>query len=46
MNNLGWMYERGYGVTKDYRTAIEWYRRAADAGSEDSRKNLRRLNAE
>ena len=27
--NLGWMYEYGKGVPKDYKTAVRWYRRAA-----------------
>ena len=25
-NNLGWMYENGQGVPKDYDEAVKWYR--------------------
>ena len=25
-NNLGWMYEEGIGVTRDYKEAVKWYR--------------------
>ena len=31
-NNLGWMYERGVGVTQDYAEAVKWYRKAAEQG--------------
>ena len=27
--NLGYMYEKGYGVTKDQVEAVKWYRKAA-----------------
>jgi len=29
---LGWLYEKGYGVTQNYGTAVKWYRRAAEQG--------------
>jgi len=31
-SNLGWMYENGKGVLKDYKQAAKWYRKAADQG--------------
>jgi hypothetical protein len=33
MCNLGYKYERGYGVAKDPDQAAAWYRKAAKAGS-------------
>ena len=33
MNNLGFMYEQGYGVKQDYQQAVSWYRKAAEAGN-------------
>ena len=32
-NNFGWMYDNGYGVSKDYSEAVEWYRKAAEQGN-------------
>ena len=29
---LGWMYYRGMVVTKDYKKAVKWYRKAAKQG--------------
>ena len=37
--NLGQIYRRGQGVPKDYKTAVKWYRRAAEyevAGAQNS----------
>jgi TPR repeat protein len=31
--NLGLMYENGYGVPKNYKTAMKWYRLAVDQGN-------------
>jgi len=31
-NNIGYMYEHGLGVRKDYPTAAQWYEQAANAG--------------
>ena len=31
-NNLGWMYRNGQGVTQDDKTAVKWYRLAAEQG--------------
>jgi TPR repeat protein len=33
MYNLGWLYEKGWGVTQDDAQAREWYQKAADAGN-------------
>ena len=30
--NLGVMYQKGWGVAKDYAEALRWYRLAADQG--------------
>ena len=30
--NLGAMYDKGKGVTQDYKTAVKWYRLAAEQG--------------
>jgi hypothetical protein len=43
MNNLGRMYERGRGVPADLEQAVAWYRKAAAAGDEKARENLKRL---
>ena len=31
-NKLGYMHHRGFGVPKDYKTAVKWYRLAAEQG--------------
>ncbi len=33
MINLGTLYYNGHGVAQDYQKALQWYQRAADAGS-------------
>ena len=40
INNLGWMYENGKGVTQDYEKAIELYKLAADDGEDYAMNNL------
>ena len=37
---LGVMYQLGWGVTKDYKEAIRWYRRVAEQGDADAQKIL------
>jgi hypothetical protein len=37
---LGWMYEKGQGVSQDYKTAVKWYRLAAEQGDADAQYNL------
>ena len=39
-NNLGWMYDKGLGVTQDYVEAVKWYRKAAEQGHADGQNNL------
>ena len=34
--NLGRMYLHGYGVTKDYQKAIEWFHKAVEQGNVDA----------
>jgi TPR repeat protein len=41
--NLGLLYERGLGVTKDISKAIEWYTKAAEKGVVIAADYLRRL---
>ncbi|KAG0232610.1 hypothetical protein BGW41_001771, partial [Actinomortierella wolfii] len=39
-HNLGRMYEKGRGVEKDIDQAMEWYKKAANSGHEDSRQRF------
>ena len=41
--SVGWLYENGLGVPEDKANAIEWYRKAAKAGSGNARQALERL---
>gem|GEM_PF-4923893 len=45
MYELARLYEAGLGVEKNLDTARELYRRAADAGDEEARLALARLEA-
>ena len=38
--NLGYMYRHGYGVEKDYKEAVKWYRKAANQGGAYGQNNL------
>jgi TPR repeat protein len=40
MENLGFLYETGFGVTQDYAKAREWYQKAADKGNADAMASL------
>ena len=40
LTNLGWMYKKGYGVSKDYSEAVKWYRKAAEQGNARGQTNL------
>jgi intein/homing endonuclease len=40
---LGFMYEKGRGVTKDDYEAVKWYRKAAEQGVEQAKSALKRL---
>ena len=42
-SNLGVMYEKGQGVSQDYKEAARWYRDAADQGNATAQFNLARL---
>jgi hypothetical protein len=33
MNNIGWLYQHGWGVPSDYGEALRWYRQAAETGA-------------
>jgi hypothetical protein len=37
---LGYLYDRGYGVTQDYTQARQWYEKAMAAGNADAMSNL------
>jgi len=39
-NNLGAMYQKGYGVPQDYAEAVKWYRLAAEQGLAPAQYNL------
>ena len=38
--DLGYMYEKGYGVPQDYKEAVKWWRLAADQGKASAQGNL------
>jgi hypothetical protein len=40
MNNLGYLYQMGLGVKRDWPEAIKWYRRAAEHGDAMAQANL------
>ncbi|MCX7177970.1 MAG: sel1 repeat family protein, partial [Proteobacteria bacterium] len=46
MDNIGVLYERGWGIAQNPAEAILWYRRAAAAGDETARENLARLGVQ
>jgi hypothetical protein len=39
-NNVGHMYEEGFGVSQSYSEAMEWYRRAAAGGLAEAEHNI------
>jgi len=43
-NNLGFLFQNGFGVRRNYNTAIKWYQRAADQGLAEAEHNLGVLN--
>jgi len=43
-NNLGFLFQNGFGVRRNYNTAIQWYQRAADQGLAEAEHNLGVLN--
>jgi TonB family protein len=40
VNQVGWMYQNGLGVTRDYAEAMTWFRKAAQAGNGDGMNNI------
>jgi TPR repeat protein len=43
MNNLGALYQNGFGVAQDYAKAREWYEKAAAKGDATAKLALERL---
>ena len=43
LKDLGYMYEKGFGVAQDYTTAFEYYLRAAELGDAAAQASLGRL---
>ncbi|MDA9976050.1 sel1 repeat family protein [Alphaproteobacteria bacterium] len=43
--NLGWMYKKGNGVTKDYAEAVKWYRKAAEQGLAGAKASLGKMKS-
>ncbi|MFQ5765508.1 MAG: SEL1-like repeat protein [Rhodospirillales bacterium] len=43
MDFLGWMYEEGQGLQRDFRKAYMWYERAKLAGKEDPRGSTAKI---
>jgi len=41
-SNLGMMYFTGAGVPQDYKTAVKWYKLAAEQGYSNAKFNLRK----
>ena len=40
MTNLGYCFENGLGVTRDFNEALRWYRKAADLNEPMAMNNL------
>jgi TPR repeat protein len=38
--NLGYIYEKGYGITQDYTEALKWYRKSAEQGDASAQFSL------
>ncbi len=43
-NNLGFLYQHGYGVKRNYALAVDWYKRAAQKKLPEAEHNLGMLN--
>ena len=39
-NNVGHLYEQGYGVSQNYTQAMNWYKQAADQGLAEAQHNV------
>ena len=44
--NLGFMYDKGYGVAQDDAAALRWYRLAAEQNDAKAQNNLGAMYAE
>ena len=42
-NNVGHLYEQGYGVSQNYTQAMNWYKQAADQGLAEAQHNVAML---
>jgi TonB family protein len=42
-NNIGWLYEKGWGVNQDYAEAIRWFAKGANHNDPYAQNNLGRL---
>ena len=42
---IGYMYEKGYGVSQDFGQALEWYKKAADKNHGGAQNSLGRMYA-
>ena len=40
LNNIGHLYEQGYGVSQDYSEAMNWYKQAASKGLAEAEHNV------
>jgi len=40
LNNIGHLYEQGYGVSQDYLEAMNWYKQAASKGLAEAEHNV------
>ena len=40
---IGWCYDKGYGVPRNYNEAKKWYTKAADQGNRKAKSSLRNL---
>jgi TonB family protein len=39
-NNLGWLYEKGFGISQDYSEAASWFLKSANQRNADAQNNL------
>ncbi len=39
-NNLGWLYENGFGIKQDYAEAMNWFLKAAGQRNADAQNNI------
>jgi TPR repeat protein len=40
---IGYFYQMGYGVTKDRTQALNWYHKAAEAGSDEALNAMKEM---